>query len=121
IPALSWVCIYLFLDSGPLDSVSSVLFFFFQAEDGIRDSSVMEFRRVLFRSRDCRSRNPIVNAVAAPAVSAVSASMTLPLIAGTRSEERRVGKECRSRGAASGQEKRRTEGEERGGWTKLRE
>ena len=24
--------------------------FFFQAEDGIRDSSVMEFRRVLFRS-----------------------------------------------------------------------
>src|SRR5260370_9235862 len=25
-------------------------FFFFQAEDGIRDSSVMEFRRVLFRS-----------------------------------------------------------------------
>src|SRR5437773_9015840 len=27
------------------------LFFFFQAEDGIRDRDVMEFRRVLFRSR----------------------------------------------------------------------
>src|SRR6266542_4113370 len=26
------------------------LFFFFQAEDGIRDATVMEFRRVLFRS-----------------------------------------------------------------------
>src|SRR5437867_7650588 len=26
--------------------------FFFQAEDGIRDRTVMEFRRVLFRSRD---------------------------------------------------------------------
>jgi len=26
------------------------LFFFFQAEDGIRDIGVMEFRRVLFRS-----------------------------------------------------------------------
>src|SRR6266498_4228186 len=32
------------------------LLFFFQAEDGIRDADVMEFRRVLFRSdqdRDC--------------------------------------------------------------------
>src|ERR1039457_2951527 len=28
------------------------LFFFFQAEDGIRDYKVMEFRRVLFRSVD---------------------------------------------------------------------
>ena len=27
------------------------MLFFFQAEDGIRDSSVTEFRRVLFRSR----------------------------------------------------------------------
>jgi len=27
-----------------------VLFFFFQAEDGIRDIGVTEFRRVLFRS-----------------------------------------------------------------------
>src|SRR2546427_4218605 len=27
-----------------------MLFFFFQAEDGIRDLTVMEFRRVLFRS-----------------------------------------------------------------------
>jgi len=26
------------------------LFFFFQAEDGIRDIGVLEFRRVLFRS-----------------------------------------------------------------------
>src|SRR5437867_4708673 len=29
-----------------------VFFFFFQAEDGIRDRTVMEFRRVLFRSAD---------------------------------------------------------------------
>src|SRR5439155_14963991 len=29
---------------------SNFFFFFFQAEDGIRDGHVMEFRRVLFRS-----------------------------------------------------------------------
>src|SRR5436189_2923447 len=42
-------------------SLSSVPvgFFFFQAEDGIRDTSVLEFRRVLFRSRtDCTFTPP---------------------------------------------------------------
>src|SRR5437867_6226761 len=29
---------------------ATISFFFFQAEDGIRDTSVLEFRRVLFRS-----------------------------------------------------------------------
>ena len=33
-----------------VDGVFSCLFFFFQAEDGIRDVAVTEFRRVLFRS-----------------------------------------------------------------------
>ena len=32
--------------------------FFFQAEDGIRDHCVTEFRRVLFRSVDHRNRQP---------------------------------------------------------------
>src|SRR6266705_5226939 len=31
-------------------SLSNYFFFFFQAEDGIRDRTVTEFRRVLFRS-----------------------------------------------------------------------
>ena len=34
-----------------MQSRSRAAIFFFQAEDGIRDSSVTEFRRVLFRSR----------------------------------------------------------------------
>src|SRR5690554_7517722 len=34
-----------------LHCFSSVIFFFFQAEDGIRDADVTEFRRVLFRSK----------------------------------------------------------------------
>src|SRR5881275_1072596 len=38
------------------DDIASVSFFFFQAEDGIRDCSVLlEFRRVLFRSRPVRT------------------------------------------------------------------
>src|SRR5574339_858977 len=32
--------------------VVTLVFFFFQAEDGIRDRLVTEFRRVLFRSRE---------------------------------------------------------------------
>src|SRR5437868_8314648 len=34
-----------------MGSVDLMCFFFFQAEDGIRDRNVTEFRRVLFRSR----------------------------------------------------------------------
>src|SRR5438093_4064291 len=92
----------------------SFVFFFFQAEDGIRDWSVTEFRRVLFRSvqrgllrpgRLCiavfassspgpplvaRRRKPALNASARGALS------RLP----KRSEERRVGKKCRYRCSA---------------------
>src|SRR5579862_243740 len=67
------------------------LCFFFQAEDGIRDGTVMEFRRVLFRSsmgmsgarRLARMLDNLRNTIA------------IELLC--RSEERRVGKECRSR------------------------
>src|SRR5260370_31455736 len=37
----------------------SIDIFFFQAEDGIRDSSVLEFRRVLFRSKTVQSQSSI--------------------------------------------------------------
>src|SRR5260221_10800977 len=36
-----------------------LFFFFFQAEDGIRDHCVMEFRRVLFRSDRSRDQMPV--------------------------------------------------------------
>src|ERR1019366_10182903 len=36
----------------------SILFYFFQAEDGIRDWSVTEFRRVLFRSYSYSNQPP---------------------------------------------------------------
>src|SRR5688572_31065593 len=83
-------------------------FFFFQAEDGIRDLTVTGFRRVLFRSHveagfgagalDDGHRPWRVDATAegrehadAPVAQLVAAALD------ERSEERRVGKECRSR------------------------
>src|SRR5260370_15457609 len=66
------------------------LSFFFQAEDGIRDSSVTGFRRVLFRSF------ALLYGIAD--VLGVGGEHVLPAqLEGGRSEERRVGKECRSR------------------------
>src|SRR6266508_4335251 len=64
--------------------------FFFQAEDGIRDGHVTEFRRVLFRSS--RSE-PRTQPSARSSVTRRPSSCSSP----RRSEERRVGKECRSR------------------------
>src|SRR5207247_5450616 len=98
------------------------LFFFFQAEDGIRDPLVTEFRRVLFRSRDPRGSAGFAGAAsldrksrrAPPSLSGAqdrgprllglerARSPRLahgPVTRSRRSEERRVGKEggCRER------------------------
>src|SRR5205807_8845911 len=105
-------------------------FFFFQAEDGIRDYKVLEFRRVLFRSlageeiprkntsipdrahsgafRQCppasRARCPQVR-WEFPRENARAAKRATAVRFRKRSEERRVGKECRSRGAARDEKK----------------
>src|SRR5205807_5703749 len=96
-------------------------FFFFQAEDGIRDYKVLEFRRVLFRSEAAKAiRGGAVSCALGPRKddrSVSSHGRDLPHVgqrtrgrprargpevaacsrgAGPRSEERRVGKECRS-------------------------
>src|SRR2546427_12764877 len=78
------------------------LVFFFQAEDGIRDLTVTEFRRVLFRSLFLG-----VFYQGNPPGPAGSPGRRLRGIGGprsktrcsrrSRSEEGRVGKECRSR------------------------
>src|SRR5256885_9422519 len=95
-------------------SERDVIFFFFQAEDGIRDYKVMEFRRVLFRSHSCLKKScecglPLRTGLLLrqhlrnfPApdnrrVAARSEAAKSLCLAGPRSEERRVGKECRSR------------------------
>src|SRR5437773_11335653 len=61
-------------------------FFFFQAEDGIRDRDVTGVQTCLFRSRDPPQR-------VGPQQIAEDHQREKP----GRSEERRVGKECRSR------------------------
>src|SRR5260370_15615429 len=116
-------------DSFEMDAVGALRlsslrrgFFFCQAEDGIRDSSVMEFRRVLFRSSPRRQRLPAgkppaphkcLSPKARPwLLPALSRSRHQSLSTGRlrliparpmpragRSEERRGGEEGRSRGA----------------------
>src|SRR2546425_7713126 len=100
-----------------------VFFFFFKAEDGIRDKLVTGFRRVLFRSQsrsdgvrvDVKTSGPpryrselmdgpyrlvldfedtLYHWTVGPLAIDIDPVKT---IRGGRSEERRVGKECRSR------------------------
>ena len=76
----------------------SVFFFFFQAEDGIRDTSVTGVQTCAL---------PILFVTPALGVVSVSAYVDIPpppvapdihvALPFARSEERRVGKECRSR------------------------
>src|SRR5438270_1680734 len=109
-----------------LTIVPSWFFFFFQAEDGIRDLTVTGFRRVLFRSRTPRA-DPINAALALEGVRGLTSGLPdvvrdpqdlnareqtlygayLAAVAFAsagsglhRSEERRVGKECGCRWAS---------------------
>src|SRR2546426_7426097 len=79
-------------------------FFFFQAEDGIRDYKVTGFRRVLFRSARADVHQALHDEIglgtARRAIRRVEhrgGDHALAAAAVVRSEERRVGKECRSR------------------------
>src|SRR5690606_40778697 len=99
----------------------SFFFFFFQAEDGIRDFHVTGVRRVLFRSsRELSSRDSAGYWITLDCLS--QRVLTLQLCNGSplvfwklddgtphlRSEERRVGKECRSRWSPSEGKRRLT-------------
>src|SRR5205823_12090958 len=81
------------------------LFFFFQAEDGIRDKLVTGVQTCalpIFRLSPMRrrwlGRPPISAPSSAPTNWSTHSSVPSPMRL-RRSEERRVGKECRSRGA----------------------
>src|SRR5438309_3014772 len=102
-------------------------FFFFQAEDGIRDGTVTGVQRVLFRSpfvykwvaampdvhwglgATIGSVIPTKGAIipAAVGVDLGCGMMAVQTTLNARSEERRVGKECRSRWSPDHEEKRR--------------
>src|SRR5436190_9800905 len=109
---------------GENNALIILLFFFFQAEDGIRDHCVTEFRRVLFRSARSGSAIrsvPISSSTGTCSASAIgsrssrlarrspdssreSVLLEIPVVSASavrvmRSEERRVGKEGRDGGA----------------------
>src|SRR5699024_12135307 len=100
------------------------VYFFFQAEDGIRDRNVTEFRRVLFRSWSLRhtgvmspsdpefiaaqttvDRPALAEQLASAAVGSRLAACVQ--ITEARSEERRVGQEWSARGEADQLTRRR--------------
>src|SRR5438445_1914722 len=102
-----------------ISALFMLFFFFFQAEDGIRDIGVMEFRRVLFRSlKNTAEWKGALKQAAATDASKIPPELadkhgkapepkalppkppkTTPPADLKRSEERRVGKECRTRWA----------------------
>src|SRR5437879_11921478 len=83
---------------------SEVVVFFFQAEDGIRDTSVTGVQTcALPISRKSRRRS--AGRSASVSICARGATSVCP--GKTRSEERRVGKECRSRWWPEHQKKRK--------------
>src|SRR5947209_15559902 len=75
-------------------SLFSFFFFFFQAEDGIRDIGVTGVQTCALPIFPSSSRS---TPPAAALVPREPATTFRPLPRYTRSEERRVGKECRSR------------------------
>src|SRR5687767_15217655 len=109
---LFFLIIYFFLFFFLHVFVFFFFFFFFQAEDGIRDKLVTGVQTcalpIYGAGGAFRRRAAIVSSRGADSVVARNASrtstaidaghaMTPPVICGPRSEERRVGKECRSR------------------------
>src|SRR2546428_414797 len=68
-----------------------------QAEDGIRSLIVMEFRRVLFRSEPVGANNAVTTAEDTTYTFVAADFPFSDPNDSPRSEERRVGKECRSR------------------------
>src|SRR5438132_6349736 len=87
----------------------AVIFFFFQAEDGIRDHCVTGVQTCALPIFANRSEASAVEAAIDRAV-AIAEGVTLAKDLGNlRSEERRVGKECRSRWSPANQKKKKQE------------
>src|SRR5687768_18570373 len=77
--------------------VKDLFFFFFQAEDGIRDVAVtgVQTCALPISAGGARPRREAPCAVVGDAVAVVVRAVAQLDVAGPRSEERRVGKECK--------------------------
>src|SRR5438874_8047423 len=76
--------------------------FFFQAEDGIRDLYVTGVQTCALpiyqiSARACHVTTPVIRCSSTASIQTMATMMWMPVV---RSEERRVGKECRSRWGA---------------------
>ena len=91
---LFYVSVYAFLSTIKGTDLNN---FFFQAEDGIRDGHVTEFRRVLFRSHISNLYISLLSTFSICYLDFESIDFRVFTARYFRSEERRVGKECRSR------------------------
>src|SRR5439155_3828081 len=86
-----------------LSPITATWCFFFQAEDGIRDGHVTGVQTCVFRSVQGIKRVPDLLADGTLiwdslyTLYRMLAGFAFAVILGVRSEERRVGKECRSR------------------------
>src|SRR5258708_26146585 len=76
--------------------ILGIIFFFFQAEDGIRDDLVTGVQTCALPISSGNSRPRMLDRKPSAATRR-SASVSMPPLKCERSEERRVGKECRSR------------------------
>src|SRR5207245_3443679 len=102
----------------PTDRTAHDDYFFFQAEDGIRDATVTEFRRVLFRSgvdvvEGAALGQPLDQRRGSPEAHLAPADVgqlepVCPQLSDLRSEERRVGKEGRAQWAQGNRTREKT-------------
>src|SRR5207247_6392995 len=88
--------VYSFIHLCPLLAFSSFFFFFFQAEDGIRDPLVTGVQTCALPILVCPSPPDKRDASRHGSFASIRSGSRIS-VCGTRSEERRVGKECRSR------------------------
>src|SRR5437762_13549468 len=87
----------------------SFFFFFFQAEDGIRDTSVTGVQTCalpIWGGLSWLEAPAPRPGTPGPLTCTVASRWATTFRSAMRSEERRVGKECRARGAAEGEEKK---------------
>src|SRR5690348_18456418 len=89
--------------------------FFFQAEDGIRDGRVTGVQTCALPISTGTFSPGRTRSVSPTAIVSMGTSISVPSARTRRSEERRVGKECRSRWAAGHEKKKDEEAEHEGG------
>src|SRR5204863_4910121 len=94
LPLRLWQCYLIFVSLTYIIRTRLIFFFFFQAEDGIRDLYVTGVQTCALPIWPRAAHNECIGSSGS---SPMAVSALAKATSSTRSEERRVGKECRSR------------------------